>query len=38
MTSVATPASASTTPMGSGCASVRGNNLNNNASLPQAGD
>lgn len=38
MTSVATRASACTAPLGSGYASVRGNNLNNNASLPQAGD
>lgn len=38
MTSVATPASASTAPIGTGGAPVRGNNLNNNASLPQAGD
>jgi hypothetical protein len=38
MICVATTARACAAPMGSGLASVRGNNLNNNASLPQAGD
>lgn len=38
MISVATRASAFAAPLGSGCARLRGNNLNNNASLPQAGD
>lgn len=38
MTSVAPAASACAAPTGSGCATVHGNNLNNNASLPQAGD
>lgn len=38
MTSVATHAHAHFARFGCGCVSVRGNNLNNNASLPQAGD
>lgn len=38
MTSVASLASARTARLGAGCAAARGNNLNNNASLPQAGD
>jgi hypothetical protein len=38
MTSVAALASARTARPAAGCAPVRGNNLNNNASLPQAGD
>lgn len=38
MTSVATLANAHAARPGPVCARVRGNNLNNNASLPQAGD
>lgn len=38
MTSFAALASACNARSADGCAQVRGNNLNNNASLPQAGD